>query len=105
VDLSAHCCERFNSDVDFVGNLRGKRLPAPIEITLYRVLQEAMTNIAKHANAERISVALEADPGGLRLVVMMGRALTTRPRARPEGRQADLVCSAFANVWLRSVVR
>jgi signal transduction histidine kinase len=69
VDLSAHCCERFNSDVDFVGNLRGKRLPAPIEITLYRVLQEAMTNIAKHANAERITVALEADPGGVRLVV------------------------------------
>jgi signal transduction histidine kinase len=61
--------ERFNLDVDFVGNLRGRRLPAPIEITLYRVLQEAMTNVAKHAHAERISVILDADTNEVRLVV------------------------------------
>ena len=52
---------RFNLNVDFVGNLRGRRLSAPVEITLYRVLQEAMTNIAKHAHAEKISVVLEAE--------------------------------------------
>jgi len=61
--------ERFDLNVDFVGNLRGRRLSAPVEITLYRVLQEAMTNIAKHANAERISVALEADPAEVHLIV------------------------------------
>jgi signal transduction histidine kinase len=61
--------ERFNLSVDFAGNLRGKRLPAPVEITLYRVLQEAMTNIAKHAHAERISVVLEAETGEVRLIV------------------------------------
>jgi signal transduction histidine kinase len=61
--------ERFSLDVDFVRNLRGRRLAAPIEITLYRVLQEAMTNIAKHANAAKISVALEADPAEVRLIV------------------------------------
>ena len=61
--------ERFSLDVDFVGNLRGRRLPPPIEITLYRVLQEAMTNVAKHANAAKISVALEADPAEVRLIV------------------------------------
>jgi chemotaxis family two-component system sensor kinase Cph1 len=55
--------------VDFVGNLRGRRLPAPVEITLYRVLQEAMTNVAKHADAERISVVLEAETGEVRLIV------------------------------------
>ena len=61
--------ERFNLSVDFAGNLRGRRLPAPVEITLYRVLQEAMTNIAKHAHAERISVVLEAETGEVRLIV------------------------------------
>jgi signal transduction histidine kinase len=61
--------ERFSLNVDFVGNLRGRRLPPPIEITLYRVLQEAMTNVAKHANAAKISVALEADPAEVRLIV------------------------------------
>jgi signal transduction histidine kinase len=61
--------ERFNLSVDFAGNLRGRRFPAPVEITLYRVLQEAMTNIAKHANAERISVVLEAETEEVRLIV------------------------------------
>jgi signal transduction histidine kinase len=60
---------RFNLNVDFVGNLRGRRLPAPVEITLYRVLQEAMTNIAKHARAEKISVVLEAETSEVRLIV------------------------------------
>jgi signal transduction histidine kinase len=61
--------ERFNLDVDFVGSLQGRRLSAPIEITLYRVLQEAMTNVAKHANAKNISVVLEADIDEARLIV------------------------------------
>ena len=60
---------RFGLNVDFVGNLRGRRLSAPVEITLYRVLQEAMTNIAKHAHAHRISVVLEAETGEVRLIV------------------------------------
>jgi signal transduction histidine kinase len=60
---------RFDLKVDFVGNLRGKLLLAPVEITLYRVLQEAMTNIVKHAHAERISVVLDADTTEVRLVV------------------------------------
>ena len=61
--------ERFGVSVDFVSNLRRRRLPAPIEITLYRVLQEAMTNVAKHANATRTSVVLESDAGEVRFIV------------------------------------
>jgi signal transduction histidine kinase len=60
---------RFNVNVDFVGNLGGRRLSAPVEITLYRVLQEAMTNIAKHAQAERISVVLKSETDEVRLIV------------------------------------
>jgi two-component system, chemotaxis family, sensor kinase Cph1 len=61
--------ERFNSNVDFIANLQGTRVSAPVEITLYRVLQEAMANIAKHANAKRVSVVLEANASELRLCV------------------------------------
>jgi signal transduction histidine kinase len=34
------------------------RLPSQIETTLYRVAQEALTNVAKHANAGRLSLIL-----------------------------------------------
>jgi signal transduction histidine kinase len=61
--------DRFNLNVDFAGHLQRRRLSAPIEITLYRVLQEAMTNIAKHASAGKISVVLEADIDEVRMIV------------------------------------
>jgi signal transduction histidine kinase len=60
---------RFTLNVDFAGNLWGRRFSSPIEITLYRVLQEAVTNIAKHAQAQKISVVLAAEAGEIRLII------------------------------------
>jgi signal transduction histidine kinase len=34
----------------------GKRLPAPTETALYRIVQEALTNVTKHAQATRVSI-------------------------------------------------
>lgn len=38
-----------------------QRFPAAIEVAAYRVAQEALTNIARHANAKRATVRLLAD--------------------------------------------
>lgn len=40
-----------------------ERLPAEIETVCYRAVQEALTNIARHASAQNISVCLERERG------------------------------------------
>jgi signal transduction histidine kinase len=44
-------------------------LPPAAELTAYRLVQEALTNVAKHAQAGRVEVTLAAVDGGARLVV------------------------------------
>jgi signal transduction histidine kinase len=36
-----------------------ERLPAPLETTLFRVIQEALTNAARHAKARHVEIALD----------------------------------------------
>jgi signal transduction histidine kinase len=45
-------------EVQFESPLGEERLPAEVETTLYRVIQEALTNVAKHAAAQSVSVLL-----------------------------------------------
>jgi signal transduction histidine kinase len=64
------CPERFGLDVDFVATgLEGERLPLEVETTLYRLVQEALTNVARHAAAKNVSVLLERRNGVIVLVV------------------------------------
>jgi two-component system NarL family sensor kinase len=44
-------------------------LPPSVEAALYRICQEALTNVARHAGAERAAVRLVATPDRVRLVV------------------------------------
>jgi signal transduction histidine kinase len=61
--------ERFgiSIDIQFIGDER--RLPPDIETVVYRVVQEALTNILKHASARNVSIVLERRPQRLRLIV------------------------------------
>jgi PAS domain S-box-containing protein len=53
--------------VHFGHNDVDRRLPEEIEIACYRVAQESLTNIIKHAHATEASVDLEQTPDGLTL--------------------------------------
>jgi len=45
------------------------RVPSHVETAIYRITQEALTNIVKHARAKHASVDLAAEGGVLRLRV------------------------------------
>jgi signal transduction histidine kinase len=44
-------------------------LASDARLALYRTAQEALTNVRKHADAERVDLRLDYEPGGARLVV------------------------------------
>lgn len=45
------------------------QIPAPIKISVFRILQESFSNIVKHANADQIRVSLVEDSGVLLLSI------------------------------------
>lgn len=70
--LKALCSEwssRFHiqADLHFLGN--SDRLPSDVEIAIYRAVQEALTNILKHAKAQNVSLVIDQRSNGLRVVI------------------------------------
>jgi PAS domain S-box-containing protein len=64
------CAERSGVEMDLhATGLDAQRLPPPIETALYRVIQESLTNILKHASARRVSVVLQRSAGQVSAVV------------------------------------
>lgn len=54
--------EQFSKENQVKTNLSfslKERLPAPIETTLFRLTQEALNNVKKHADADRVNISLE----------------------------------------------
>lgn len=61
-------------------------LPRAIELALYRTLQEALTNVARHASARRVWVQVQVDERHVRLLVRDdGRGLAGADQAEEQG--------------------
>jgi signal transduction histidine kinase len=50
--------EQSGMQVDLEAQLGDERLPSEVETALYRIVQEALTNVVKHAGAARVSILL-----------------------------------------------
>ncbi|HUN06124.1 MAG TPA: GAF domain-containing sensor histidine kinase [Aggregatilineales bacterium] len=58
---------KIEAQVEVIGSQRP--LPARVEVGLYRILQEALTNIGRHAQAKHTRVQLMLLPEGARLLI------------------------------------
>ncbi|MEY2567678.1 MAG: hypothetical protein QOE35_2207 [Actinomycetota bacterium] len=91
------------------------RLPEAMEVALYYVVSEALTNAAKHARAETVSVTLDIDDRAVHLVVTddgVGGADTTkgsgliglRDRVAALGGRIDITSAAGSGTSLGVVI-
>jgi signal transduction histidine kinase len=69
LQLLADWKERSALDIDVHVSIGSQKLPALIETVLFRALQEAITNVVKHAKATRAGVILQALAHNVQLVV------------------------------------
>jgi PAS domain S-box-containing protein len=56
-------------EVDYEEALGNDRLPTEVETALFRVTQEALTNVRKHAPSARVKIALRKSTNGVQLQV------------------------------------
>ena len=75
---------RMNVQADFVYDVALNRLPEDVELACYRIVQEALTNLVKHAKAGHVEITLNSRDGVLHLVVKdNGVGFTSiKPRGR-----------------------
>lgn len=55
--------------IDIHARVAAARLPSAVESALYRIVQEALTNVARHSEARRVSVIVERRDGHVVAVV------------------------------------
>ncbi|MDX1368860.1 sensor histidine kinase, partial [Pseudomonas sp.] len=58
-------------DIELIANVRQFEpdVPTDLSVTIYRIAQEALTNVARHAQASEVRVRLQHQGGRLRLLV------------------------------------
>jgi signal transduction histidine kinase len=67
--LTASFTEQTGISVDFQTALADERLPEEVETAFYRIVQESLTNVVKHARARRVSILLARKGGTVKAVV------------------------------------
>jgi signal transduction histidine kinase len=67
--LTESFAEQTGIAVEFVPNVPDRRLPPEVETALYRIVQESLTNVVKHARAGHVSIVLTQKDGSVSVVV------------------------------------
>ncbi len=61
--------EHYGIETSFTSSLGSTVLDSQIALTLYRIMQEGLTNVARHARAAHVQIALEDLGGFVRLTI------------------------------------
>jgi signal transduction histidine kinase len=84
--------KRHGIRVDFKAEEMEERLPASVEAAAYRIVQEALTNVVKHADASACRVSLHHNRDRLLIVVEDdGRGFSEFQEPRSEARGLGLI--------------
>src|SRR5205807_403847 len=67
--LAEHHQQRTGCEVQVVGHLSGTPLAPDLPIACFRVVQEALTNVVRHARARHVWIELSQSESALELVV------------------------------------
>jgi signal transduction histidine kinase len=79
--LTGTFAEQTGIKVDFEARAGAERFPAEVETAIYRIVQESLTNVVKHAHAQRVSILVTRRDGALTAVVEDdGRGFDTAER-------------------------
>ena len=62
--------QRAGFEAQFLASPPELRLPADLETTCFRIVQEALTNVVRHAQAKRVRIELRKQPDALLLTVL-----------------------------------
>src|SRR5687767_10400139 len=89
--LGRELSERSGLRVDVLDVAFPAKLPAGLSLDLYRILQETLSNVERHARATRVAVRLQGSRRRLRVVV------------RDDGRGFDLARPGRAGLGLGHV--
>ena len=114
-------CDRFRQrsriEVEFRCSIP-ERLPEEVETHLFRIAQEALTNVARHSNATKVAVSLDLDDGRARLrIADNGKGLDPagvpsgglgmvgmRARARSAGGELRIQTSPGAGLMVEALI-
>ncbi|MEI2419301.1 ATP-binding protein, partial [Arthrospira platensis SPKY2] len=63
-------CARAGLILSYVSELGDQRFDSRTEIVVFRLMQEALTNVIRHAQAKEVSIDIVVDPEALEMTVV-----------------------------------